>query len=869
MAISDQTDGQLLQEYLRTGQESFFEELVQRHGIMVRGVCHRILSSETEAQDAAQAVFLNLHKKAASLVSYDSLGGWLYRTARFVALRSQRSENIRKTKEEEASLSQQLLGDGDEKNHELIESLEEEIEALPEKYRIPIVLHYLEGQTLEKVAETLGINLGAAGMRVARARDLLRQRLSRRGTALSAVALVGLLSQQTLTAVSSTFSADDFAQTMVSKIKKAGSPSAIGIYGAIVAFMTKIDRRIGMPRLAMLLLVLTGGSYFLAKWLFQDKETMAADTKSKKQIRKLVQQEKSRGRFVRNVHLFDHFKSIDDYWKQFCIAASYETPQERWRALRELGIHLSDQTFSEVEDYWDMNCEPDRANPNMKIACYHATIMSYWVRDNPQAALELVCRFLKMPIPLQCPLAFFPVVPQSYDGKDIFSAIFKGKTNSSSQDHLMSSLMLQWALQDAFSAQEWAEKLSVGWARQLALDTVFGVRSLSDPWGTIEATEKILNYRISDETLDVIFQIAVKKDFQKTLEGANQWSAISTRLKAIKVIGREWSEKNLDAAIKWVETLPWGKEREIGIHALAELNEGPLISQKSYSSAATVSYSSKKSPHLLFNWLLSLPEEKEGNVDQVLLFITKAMAYQDMDIAITQIQKVSRRECRIQMISSVSEIWASKDPESAKVWAEQLENSDEKKVALESIAHFEANKIPHAQIFPGIPYKAEVNGKMDITSEDGSLILRKILFSTEDGSLVIADESQIEDIVSHALSTIETLSLEDQQQSFREALRLVTAYQKDSIQKISEWLSHQPAGKSKDTLVTVYLKDKVDQMELHESLDLADQIKDDETWNSTVKEVFQRWLYRDREGTTQAIQESSLPQEMKEDLLNR
>ena len=126
------SDGQLLDEYLRTGEEARFTELVGRHTPMILTVCLRTTGNPQHTQDAVQAVLLTLYRKAKSLRGHASIAGWLYHTARNISLHARRDETLRKTREEEASMM--IETNISEKIHreELVEFLDDELDRLPE-----------------------------------------------------------------------------------------------------------------------------------------------------------------------------------------------------------------------------------------------------------------------------------------------------------------------------------------------------------------------------------------------------------------------------------------------------------------------------------------------------------------------------------------------------------------------------------------------------------------------------------------------------------------------------------------------------------------------------------------------------------------
>jgi RNA polymerase sigma factor (sigma-70 family) len=192
------SDSQLLDRFLsstREGAEAAFSALVERHGPMVMGVCRRVLSDANDADDAFQATFLVLVRKARSIARRDLLANWLYgvavRTARVARARTIR----RRAKEGEVLDGLQAGAAADDSSRELPSLLDEELSRLPEKYRLPVVLCELNGQSRKEAAHQLGLPEGTLSSRLARARLLLRDRLARRGIALTAGSLAAVLSR--------------------------------------------------------------------------------------------------------------------------------------------------------------------------------------------------------------------------------------------------------------------------------------------------------------------------------------------------------------------------------------------------------------------------------------------------------------------------------------------------------------------------------------------------------------------------------------------------------------------------------------------------------------------------------------------------
>jgi RNA polymerase sigma factor (sigma-70 family) len=187
------TDQQLLEHFLTQRSEASFAALVERHGPMVLGVCRRVLHHTHDAEDAFQATFLVLARKANSIRKQESLGSFLHGVAYHLAEKL-RTKTRRRSAHERAAASRESADPVEDITwRELRSVLDEELAKLPEQYRTPLVLCYLEGKTQDEAAKRLGWSKSTFRRRLERARDLLGRRLNRRGLALSAALSAPLL----------------------------------------------------------------------------------------------------------------------------------------------------------------------------------------------------------------------------------------------------------------------------------------------------------------------------------------------------------------------------------------------------------------------------------------------------------------------------------------------------------------------------------------------------------------------------------------------------------------------------------------------------------------------------------------------------
>jgi RNA polymerase sigma factor (sigma-70 family) len=186
-------DGRLLERFARRGEEAAFEALLRRHGPMVLGVCRRLLRDAHAAEDAFQATFLLLLRKAGALRRPESLGPWLHGVARRTALRARAHAARRRPLPTQAEALAAPAGPDELVWRDLRPLLDEAVAALPAKYRAAFVLCCLEGLTHAEAARRLGCPPGTLAARLSRARARLRTRLTRQGVSLSAGVLAAVL----------------------------------------------------------------------------------------------------------------------------------------------------------------------------------------------------------------------------------------------------------------------------------------------------------------------------------------------------------------------------------------------------------------------------------------------------------------------------------------------------------------------------------------------------------------------------------------------------------------------------------------------------------------------------------------------------
>jgi RNA polymerase sigma factor (sigma-70 family) len=230
-------DHQLLERFATLRDESAFAALLRRHGPMVLSVCRSVLHNVHDAEDAFQAAFLVLARKAGSIQRRESVSSWLYRVAYHLAVKAQANAARRKNHEKRAAVMPSADPLLDLNLRELRGVLYEELDRLPEHYRSALVLCYLEEKTQEEAARLLGWSKGAVIGRLQRGRELLRKRLRRRGLALSVSLVASALG---VSAASATVPTDLSASTLQAALKlAAGTGTATGLVSADVAALVE------------------------------------------------------------------------------------------------------------------------------------------------------------------------------------------------------------------------------------------------------------------------------------------------------------------------------------------------------------------------------------------------------------------------------------------------------------------------------------------------------------------------------------------------------------------------------------------------------------------------------------------------------
>jgi RNA polymerase sigma factor (sigma-70 family) len=349
-AATDRSDADLLGRFAEERDESAFEALLRRHGPLVWSVCRRVLADEHAAEDSFQATFLVLVRKARSVSKKASIRSWLHGVALRVALRARQQEQLRRCREQETPIRRS----GDASWQDMRPILDEEIQRLPEKYRLPVILCYLEGQTNDEAARLLNCPRGTIATRLARARERLRSRLLHRGLTLSAGTMVAILTDDAMSAAVPSLLR---AQMVKSLLLGAASGSIITLSEGVLyaMFLSKIK----MTTAFVLMLAAIGSAGVGAFFLRAQAPPAQVPPSKPLEIPRLpegINEEE------------DGDKRLDDFWKRLdeevLDKKSAGKPEERLQKLLQVRRNMAERAFRvRYELYTAGANEPGTGNP--------------------------------------------------------------------------------------------------------------------------------------------------------------------------------------------------------------------------------------------------------------------------------------------------------------------------------------------------------------------------------------------------------------------------------------------------------------------------------------------------------------------------
>ena len=262
-ALRGQTDSQLVKQFLARAEEGAFEAIVRRHGAMVYRVCWRVLRKNQDTEDAFQATFLLLAQKLPTLRKHESLASWLHGVAHRVALQA-KGRAAQQRRHEQRAARTAAERPGDPSAEELLAVLDDELVKLPDKWRLPLILCYLQGRTQDEAAGQLGLTKITLRRRLDEARAALGRRLSRRGVGPAALSAV-LLSDCVALAVPPAGLVRSTVEAGTSIAAGAGASSVVpgklaALTEGVMTTMRTSKLKIATAALVLAVVVVTSGS---------------------------------------------------------------------------------------------------------------------------------------------------------------------------------------------------------------------------------------------------------------------------------------------------------------------------------------------------------------------------------------------------------------------------------------------------------------------------------------------------------------------------------------------------------------------------------------------------------------------------------
>ncbi len=248
------SDGQLLGCFIEQGDEAALAALMRRHGPLVWDVCRRVLGDYHDAEDAFQATFLVLVRRATSVVPREMIANWLYGVAWQTARKAKAMRTKKRVREKQMEQMPEPAVPEKDCGHDLHHQIHQALSGLPAKFRVSIILCYLEGKTRTEAARQLGVPEGTVAAWVSRGRAMLARRLTRTGRAISSAALAAVLAQKPALASVPVSLA---SSTLQAAVRLAAHPSASAILSTqVLALMEGVMKEMLATKLKMTTTVL-------------------------------------------------------------------------------------------------------------------------------------------------------------------------------------------------------------------------------------------------------------------------------------------------------------------------------------------------------------------------------------------------------------------------------------------------------------------------------------------------------------------------------------------------------------------------------------------------------------------------------------
>jgi len=541
-------DGDLLKEFTANQSQPAFEELVKRHGPMVMGVCRRVLRNVHDAQDAFQAVFVVLSRKAGPLTGSENIGGWLYRVAYRTAgkLRSRLATHaFRETQVEDPCMLEETISKSDRLWEDLKPVLDAELNRLPEKYREPLVCCYLEGRSYEETAYALKLPHSTIKKRIEHGRELLKTRLARQGVTVSAVALGTLLTEKASAALDSEMISSTAAT--VTSASLSASPSGAAISEKLADLATETIRSLSQEKLAtsaaawLLAILIAGIGVVSSRILYQKlvgaKDASTVKTTSSAPARHLSTASPSTKHVERGIR-----SKENPNWPR---SSSKKPSSQELEALIVKAFSTKDKAAQEkifqqiaeltsMEDYPALLAVGKRIHRD-GISKLVGAVVSHWAAADLQAVAAWVVK-----LPNDPNLSYV----------------------QENRLHAINALAGIWAKSDPEQAVRWIrETLSEKIEQNRALSQVISIWAKADLETVVAFVEQLPEkerdtYAVASEW--------IPKDPQRAMVWFEEQSDPEHRDEVYNHVIELWAKSDPGGAMAWVDQLPEGAKRTAG-----------------------------------------------------------------------------------------------------------------------------------------------------------------------------------------------------------------------------------------------------------------------------------------------------------------
>lgn len=671
------TDCQLLIKFQAMKDESALEELVKRHSSMVMGTCLRILKNPHDAQDAFQASFLILLQKANSLTKRENIGGWLYQVACFTANNLKRKVITRskhENQQEDVAMLEQPALEVDQTWNEISPILDQELSQLSEKYRLPIVYCYLEGKSYEETARFLGVPHSTIRMRLEHGREMLKNRLAKKGVTIS-VGILGTCLAEKASAAVSPMVIQSTVQTAMSTlagkatVAEAASEPLLNLTQEVIRSM--LMKKIQITALSVFLILLATGS-FLMIYDFQNH------TQRSFSATKILDSK------------FQIFKSSTSIPVEHLTKADFpfvaEQALKKMIASRKKGFKAFQEARKEFENtirQWidlDVETALDWAQKQVQTPEALYTVVKFWGARDVSKAIEWA---QQLPIGRLKDTSLSGAT-QAWAQIDPFSAAkWVEQLPHGLQDAAAAGLLEGWMEKDPNAAKSWLESLSENKIFNSGMIGMAKAMALKDPVAAIQWAQNLPEGKTRDLAIEGVAETWAWGDPAAATQWAQQVNGKKPRDIALSNVASGWAEFDPMAAIQWAQQIPDENDRLSVLYGAlygwtlndptAAANWISHLSGKDQTAALiglTASWA-YNDPVATFNWIQKMSLSEEGFQNAIYGLASGWTSY-DQDAAVQWALQLPKGDIRDNVLRGFGKAWGSNDPDAAIKWLQQI-----------------------------------------------------------------------------------------------------------------------------------------------------------------------------------------------------